>query len=339
MYDRGLSGNEINQLFLGDVNNSGVIEYRAIKKPEVRTLSALDARPQSVVLRAELLPLEVMSLKAPVQSTEVFKKVQSGTASLVHCREYRSGERWQCDYLKDKSDYGRNFENVEGNPRLFAFGLNGKPVVSFDGDDLLWTGHNFDTLTSTGYTMVSLARYTGLKTNGSSVQEPEISSSVFTVRKWESGMLRDGFRPPVRLTVIGIYISARSKQSRRPCGKPLGGRCSKSLRIPWVKQCKLCPGVLQLGGWKTDDELSACEIAEIFIYQGQLNAIERSQLEGYIAHKWNLTEQILPADTPMLPSLLLEVQPVHHRFRVSGVIQLKFIYFGETKELNKTRPW
>ena len=64
---------------------------------------------------------------------------------------------------KDKSDYGRNFENVEGNPRLLAFGLNGKPVVSFDGDDLLWTGHNFDPLTSTGYTMVSLARYTGSK--------------------------------------------------------------------------------------------------------------------------------------------------------------------------------
>ena len=54
IYDRGLSENEINQLFLGDVNNSGVIEYRAIKKPEVRTLSALDARPQSVILRAEL---------------------------------------------------------------------------------------------------------------------------------------------------------------------------------------------------------------------------------------------------------------------------------------------
>ena len=58
------------------------------------------------------------------------------------------------------------------------------------------------------------------------------------------------------------------------------------------------PGVLQLGGWMTGSELSACEIAEIIIYQGQLNALQRAQLEGYIAHKWNLPNDVLQTNHP-----------------------------------------
>ena len=224
VYDRGLSGNEINQLFLGDVNNSGVIEYRAIKKPEVRTLSALDARPQSVILRAE-----VTSIGGDVSesTSSVDRSFQKGTISGLQAwytaENIAVANGGSVTNWKDKSDYGRNFENVEGNPRLLAFGLNGKPVVSFDGDDLLWTGHNFDPLTNTGYTMVSLARYTGSKTSGSSVLEPEISFLVFTARKWVSGMRRDGFRPPDRLTVTGTCISAQLRTIRETL-QPVCGR-------------------------------------------------------------------------------------------------------------------
>ena len=137
IYDRGLSENEINQLFLGDVNNSGVIEYRAVKKPEVRTLSALDARPQSVILRAELTSIggdiseSTSSIDLSFQKGTISGLQAWYTAENIVVNNGATVTKW-----KDRSDYQRNFENVEGNPRLLAFGLNGKPVVSFDGDDL-----------------------------------------------------------------------------------------------------------------------------------------------------------------------------------------------------------
>ena len=33
--------------------------------------------------------------------------------------------------------------------------------MSFDGDDLIWTSHDFNHLLDTGYSMISLSRYTG----------------------------------------------------------------------------------------------------------------------------------------------------------------------------------
>ena len=47
-------------------------------------------------------------------------------------------------------------------------------------------------------------------------------------------------------------------------------------------------------------EMSACEVAEVMIYDRELNEIELSQLEGYIAHKWQMNNELLP-----LSSLLL----------------------------------
>ncbi len=300
VYDRGLTAEEMSKLFLGDVNNSGVIEYRAIQKPAVRTLSALDARPQSVILRAEVTSIGGDLLISSNSSDNSFQKgTISGLQAWYAAQSIAGANGASISSWKDESGYGRDFENVEGNPRLLSFGLNGKPVVSFDGDDLLWTGHNFDTLTNTGYTMLSLARYTGAKNqrvissrtrnflfgyHGSQIgkwyAEGWISASGELDNEWHLhlGTIENNQGDPAAsFWQDGVQIVSESRGS---------------------SNSNFAPGVLQIGGWQSDRELSACEIAEIMIYQGQLNAIERSQLEGYLAHKWNLTEQILPSDHP-----------------------------------------
>ena len=45
----------------------------------------------------------------------------------------------------DISGNGRDMGYTSGNPRFFKSGLKGKPVVSFDGDDLIWTTHILET--------------------------------------------------------------------------------------------------------------------------------------------------------------------------------------------------
>ena len=61
----------------------------------------------------------------------------------------------------DLSGNGRDMGSTSGNPRFFSSALKGKPVISFDGDDLIWTNHNFSHLLDTGYTMITISRYTG----------------------------------------------------------------------------------------------------------------------------------------------------------------------------------
>ena len=42
-----------------------------------------------------------------------------------------------------------------GDPTVFLSGLKGKPVINFDGNDLLWTSQDFDYLTNNGYTLLT----------------------------------------------------------------------------------------------------------------------------------------------------------------------------------------
>ena len=65
----------------------------------------------------------------------------------------------------DLSGGDNHFDNVSGDPTVFLSGLKGKPVINFDGNDLLWTSQDFDYLTNNGYTLLTLARYSGSKNN------------------------------------------------------------------------------------------------------------------------------------------------------------------------------
>ena len=58
------------------------------------------------------------------------------------------------------------------------------------------------------------------------------------------------------------------------------------------------PGVLQFGGYSTRNERSTCEIAEVLLFEKELNQLDRARIEGYIAHKWRVNEELLPTNHP-----------------------------------------
>ena len=73
-------------------------------------------------------------------------KVQDGEAII---------DAWQ-----DESGQGNHADQLQGDPTWVVDGLNGEPVVRFDGDDMIWTTKNFQQ-ELTAYTIISVARYTG----------------------------------------------------------------------------------------------------------------------------------------------------------------------------------
>ena len=76
--------------------------------------------------------------------------------------------------------------------RVFASGLKGKPV-HFDGNDLLWSTHDFDHLTDTGYTIVLLQGIPVQRIIGLFHPEQEIFFLVIMVLK-DDGMQKVGFQ-------------------------------------------------------------------------------------------------------------------------------------------------
>ena len=46
------------------------------------------------------------------------------------------------------------------------------------------------------------------------------------------------------------------------------------------------------------------EIAEVLVFDQQVNSVNRQKIEGYLAHKWNLKDQLHPC-IRIPPSLLL----------------------------------
>ena len=97
----------------------------------------------------------------------------------VLANDFSNGEIFES--WTDQSGSGKDLNNFSGDPRVLLSGLKGKPVINFDGNDLLWSTHDFDHLTDTGYTIVSLARYTGSANNRVISSGLEIFFSVIMV--------------------------------------------------------------------------------------------------------------------------------------------------------------
>ena len=83
VYDRGLSANEISQVFAGDANQSGLVEYRVVEKPQINTLPAMEARPQSVILRANLASIGGEIIEEEISLGETFKYDTTRNSGMV----------------------------------------------------------------------------------------------------------------------------------------------------------------------------------------------------------------------------------------------------------------
>ena len=297
IYNRGLNEFEAENIWLGDFSNSGSLEYRAIEEPKIKTLSAIDARPDSVVLRAEVLSLggEEQNKTTTTQTKfdqYTFEGMQGWYSSLaIPLSNGQTITRWN-----DDSGKNRHFLFNQGNPRLLTFGLKGKPVVSFENNDLLWTGHDFEGLAQTGYTMIALARYSGQPSNrviSSANNDFYFGFDQASIGLWgANGEISNIGKP--KDEEWHLQIGSIEKAGGDPAasfwldGDLLtdGSRGSHNNDFT--------PGVLQLGGGNSQNQSSSCEITEVMIFSGELNELARRQIEGYLAHKWNLIEEILP---------------------------------------------
>ena len=202
-------------------------------------------------------------------------------------------------FWNDRSGNRRHFWGHSGNPTVENSPAVSLPIVAFDGDDLLWTSEYFDFLSDTGYSIVSLARYTGSQ-NGRVISSRS-RNFLFgfhsnSVRQWHAegwiypssgvdnswhihvGIIEaKGGDPAASFWMDGDLLVSNSKGSHN---------------------ANFGPGQLQLGGWKTNTDMSTCEVAEIMIFDRQISENERLKLEGLLAHKWGIESDIFQANHP-----------------------------------------
>ncbi|MGY8714481.1 MAG: LamG-like jellyroll fold domain-containing protein, partial [Verrucomicrobiia bacterium] len=158
IYDRGLPEPDVISIFNGDSLNEGFLEFRAIEKPVVLTKSPINILPTQATLRAEVVSIggEITTTQSVVDQT--FKIDTITGLSAWYSAQDMNGDNVEdlgqvlsngdvVSEWRDGSGKQRNMLSTSGNPRFYTSALKGKPVLSFDGGDMMWGETNFDFLT------------------------------------------------------------------------------------------------------------------------------------------------------------------------------------------------
>ena len=275
-------------------NPIDVMPTRAILRAEVDSIGGLVTRTETVIDRS-FKPDTIAGMVA-------WFSAQDMNADLIEDNGQVLGNGQTVTEWKDASGNGRDMTGTSGDPSYYVSSFEGKPVVNFDGDDLIW-GPNYDFLTTTGYTMVTIARYTG----GTNLRVIASRNRNFlfgfhgglTGRWFAQGWISTAgpFDTDFHMhlgTIEGSGGNPRASFWRDGVSLVSGSTGSHNTNF--------APGTLQFGGngggngW----EKSTCEVAEVVIFDRILNASERADLEGYLAHKWRSPEELLPPGHPHL---------------------------------------
>ncbi|MDA8823656.1 LamG domain-containing protein, partial [Opitutales bacterium] len=310
IYDRGLVEAEVISIYDGDSPNDGFLEFLAIEKAEVQTLSPVNVLPTQATIRAEIL-----SIGGEVNLAESIVDKSFSIESIPGMQAWYSVQDLDGDNIDDQGDIlsngdqiiqwmdgsgqSRNMAYTSGNPRFYSSALNGKPVISFDGNDMIWGDTNFDFLTNTGYTIVSLARYTGGRNN-------RVISSRST--NWLFGFhagLVSRFYANGWISTGGpsdndwhLHLGTIEAKGGNPAASFWKDGVEMVSGHRGSNNTNFGPGVLQFGGYLNNRERSTCEIAEVMVFEKELNQLDRAKIEGYLAHKWRVNESLLPSTHP-----------------------------------------
>ncbi|MBT7650562.1 MAG: hypothetical protein HN553_06280, partial [Opitutae bacterium] len=310
IYDRGLVETEVISIYDGDSPNDGFLEFLAIEKAEVQTLSPVNVLPTQATIRAE-----VLSIGGEINLAESIVDKSFSIESIPGMQAWYSVQDLDGDNIDDQgnilsngdqiiqwmdgSGQSRNMAYTSGNPRFYSSALNGKPVISFDGNDMIWGDTNFDFLTNTGYTIVSLARYTGGRNN-------RVISSRST--NWLFGFhggLVSRFYANGWISTGGpsdndwhLHLGTIEAKGGNPAASFWKDGVEMVSGHRGSNNTNFGPGVLQFGGYRNNSERSTCEIAEVMVFEKELNQLDRAKIEGYLAHKWRVNESLLPSTHP-----------------------------------------
>ena len=177
----------------------------------------------------------------------------------------------------------------------------GKPAINFDGNDSFWTAQKFNAILNKGYTIFTIARYTG-GDNERVFTTRDGRNWLFgyhgnTVRRWYS----DGWihNQGGADTSWHMHIGDMGASG---VGDPeanfwLDGQ---QLRVKGKgsHNNNTYPTDFQIGGYRGNNEYSKCEVSEVLIYKKVLSNDEREIVQGYLAHKYKMAGT-LPAKPPL----------------------------------------
>ena len=303
IYDRGLGIDEVEKIYAGDFQNEGFIDFIAIDKPVIATLKPSGVLPDQAIMQMEVLSIggEIFESTETIDLTfrsDTFPGMEAWYSAQDTGSPLDNGDvisNWS-----DLSGKGRDMGYTSGNPRFLNSALKGKPIISFDGDDLIWTTHDFGHLLDTGYTMISIARYTGAR------NQRVISSRTRNFLFGYHGALTGRWHAEGWISTAGpldsdwhLHFGVIDKRNNPQATLWRDGEVLVT-NSRGSGNSNFDPGQLQFGGYRTNQEMSACEIAEVILFDRMLNQSEQVQMEGYLAHKWNLQDDILPDSHPHL---------------------------------------
>ena len=94
------------------------------------------------------------------------------------------------------------------------------------------------------------------------------------------------------------------------------------------------PKRMQFGGYRNGSENSQCQIAEFITINRVITEEERLKIEGYLAQKWGLADNMLPLNHPYRTD-----DPFRPMVTVGGEDATVTFYWGETNGSNGARQW
>ena len=185
----------------------------------------------------------------------------------------------------DLSGQGNHADNTSGDPKWVASGLNRRPVVNFDGDDLIWTTKNFETDLA-NYTIISVARYTG----GDSERVISARNRNY-ILGFHGGVVRRFFSDGWASnqgggdTLWHIHVGTVNNQDQANFWMDATQYANNHNGL---NNTTYMPDQIQLGGWRTNAEMSKCEVAELIVYNRVVTEEERNTLTSILNAKYGL---------------------------------------------------
>jgi hypothetical protein len=222
---------------------------------------------------------------------------------------------------RDKSGNARHVSQATAanQPTLTAFGLNGKPVVTFDGADWLFNANPGALLRNVpGATVAAVLNYTNftsqripiaaMNNTGTGVRLATILLAAGTLSIAARRLDAEGAMlvstPPIYTNGTNVIQVGVARYSAGALDQFINGAAGATGSFPSSgNNSDTDSGTLVIGGTSTDDgvTLNANQmlgfVGEVVYTNTALSTTDRQKLEGYLAWKWGL-EANLPSDHP-----------------------------------------
>ena len=187
----------------------------------------------------------------------------------------------------NKAGNGYIFDQKTGDPSRTV--VNGKNVVNFDGNDQLWTN---DAFLASNYTVLSVSRLTG----GQNARLITSKDNNWLIGYW-SGRV-DTFFFNGWLNRGGTYNADTNwhlhavTMNNSDQGNTWVDFVQTTTNGNGADDTSYEPSKISFGANGNLSEASKGEIAELLVFDSVLPTSDRQKIEGYLAHKWGLTNSI-----------------------------------------------